>query len=238
MIQSNTQLADQHAAASHQLSTFSKTGSHLPALSENRQAQNKLDSLIAGCFALQRLYGKPPESATSMATITNMFHAMLGKYPAEQVTRAFELWMERGQQFPTPADIISLIKRKGKPPLKESDIIAIRKKDGENRTRDEWDMLAEWDAQHSESFSEFTDDTQKHDALLADNISLRKQLASAKDELARVSALLTETRIAKGIEQPKPDMQTKIARTAQHMRETGASQDDIDEFLMSNGVTP
>ncbi len=99
-------------------------------------------------------------------------------------------------------------------------------------------MPAERDAQHSEPFSEFTDDTQKHDVLLADDRSLRKQPAFAKDELARVSASLTETRIAKGIEQLKPrHADEDRADCPAHARDR-ASQDDIDEFFDVKWVTP
>lgn len=92
------------------------------------------------------MYGKQPEN---IATINKLFHTILGNYEAEKAVKAFEIWIGRSQEFPTPADIISLIKRNGKPPLMESDIIAINKKDGASRTRAEWQMLREWGEEQS-----------------------------------------------------------------------------------------
>jgi hypothetical protein len=205
------------------------------ALRQDTDGQITVAKEIHARFHAMKTYGKEPESLES---ITTTMLKDLADFPKDQIALAFKIHAQRSVEFPTTADIVGLIKRKGKPPLKESDIIAIRKKDGEHRTREDWGMLTEWDAQQNESFPEFADDTAKHDALLADNISLRRQLASAKDEISRLSNLLTEARVANGIEQPKPDMQTKIDRTAKHMRETGAPQENIDEFLLSNGVTP
>lgn len=200
----------------------------MPVLSENKQAQERLDSLIAGCFTLQRLYGKSPESAENMATITNLFHGMLSKFPANQVLLAFEIWMQRSQQFPTPADIISIIKRRGKPPLKESDIIAIRKKNGEDRTRAEWKTLEEWEEQQNESHSEFEESGEKYRLLFE---QARKESHELKAEIRRLNELVRGLRAAKGLEPPKQTTQDKINKTIQFMRESGAPEQDIEEFL-------
>lgn len=196
------------------------------ALHENRQAQNRLDELLAGSFLLQKIYGKQPEN---LELVNQLFHSMLAKYPSHKVVKAFERWLEYSQEFPTPADIIGFIKRNGKPPIKESDIIAIRKKEGCDRTRAEWEMLTEWDAQQQEGWREYVD-VVKDTATLTENIRLREKIKELEIENARAWSEVKKLRVIKGIEPMSIDKQVKIDNTIKAMRENGASEDDIIEF--------
>lgn len=197
-------------------------------LSVCKPSQARLDELLAGCFTLQKMYGRAPDS---METVTMLFHSLLGKYPAKKVINAFEMWLERSQEFPTPADIIGLIKRRGKPPIKESDIITIRKKEVCDWTRAEGRLVEEWEAQQREEWQDDSDphkaeDTQKEMA------RLRQQVREQRSEIQRLNALLAETRIAKGME-PPPD---RVSNTLRFMQASGCTQCDIDEFCATMGV--
>lgn len=197
------------------------------ALIDNPDGQEEIAKEIHARFHAMKTYGKEPES---LASITSTMLKDLIEFPAEKILLAFKTHAQRNEEFPITAALINLIKRNGKPPLKESDIIAIRKKDGEDRTRAEWDMLREWDSQQQEGWQEYAD-PQKDAANLAETIRLRQELMDAKAESRRLADLLHEERMRKGIEKPKPSLNEKINRTVEEMRKSGATQEAIDEFL-------
>lgn len=84
-------------------------------LKDSPENQNKLDELLAGCFVLQKMYGRAPDS---MEIVVTLFHNILGKYPADRVVKAFEVWLEKSPEFPTPADIINIVSPSPSPPWK------------------------------------------------------------------------------------------------------------------------
>lgn len=143
---------------------------------------------------------------------------------------ALETWLQRSQEFPTPADIIGLIQRNGKPPLKESDIITIRKKDGELRTPDEWAMLREWDKQQMAGWDD-APSAEKQEATMHENFALRRQVKELEQKVRELSDTLHRERIAKGAEAPKQSEQDKIMRTVAEMRRSGVSEQAIQEFM-------
>ena len=198
-------------------------------LSESRESKNRLDEMLGACLALQKLYGRDVANA---GTIIDLFQRMMGEYPADKVIKAFEIWMKRSQEFPTPADIINLIRRDGKPPLRESDIIAIRKKDGEFRTRAECDMLKEWDAQQQEGWGGCNDVT-KNEITLQENIRLRQQIKRLEEENIRAWDEVKQLRSIKVAKPSDVPLDEKIQRTIDDMRKSGAPQNYIDEFLES-----
>ena len=204
------------------------------ALSESKESRLKVDELLGACLALQKLYGRDVANA---GTIIDVFQNMMAKYPADKVIRAFEAWMERSQEFPTPADIINLIKRNGKPPLKESDIIAIRKKEVCEWTRSEGAMVEEWEAQQKDGWTECRDPV-KEDATLQENIRLRSEVAELRKEARHLTELLHDARTTKGLEKPEPPVEDKVKNTIAAMRSAGAPQADIDEFGRQYGIQP
>jgi len=217
--------------------TLSPKESQKLALRESPEHGKKLDSLIAGCLTLQKLYGRDLGDA---GTVINLFHQLLGKYPGAKVISAFEVWLERGQEFPTPADIINLIKRNGRPPLKESDVIAVRRKDGEDRTKADWDLLREWDAQQREGFEEdFSEEKQA--SLIQDNARMRVEIINLKAEIERLGVLVNKLRFERNESQSlaspmMADKQTKIQRTIDFMRQTNTPESDIKQFALEQGV--
>lgn len=198
------------------------------ALSENVNAQNMLDEMIVACMTVQKLYGR---DVGNTETVIRIYQKILGNYRGDKVIRAFEIWIERSQEFPTAADIVNLVKRNGKPPLKESDIITIRKKDGEDRTPDDWATLREWDKQQQEGFGTDFIDEQKDLATMQENIQLRTEIRELKAEYARLAEILRQKEQSKGLPTSEIKLEDKLLRTVEFMKQNGASQIDIDEFL-------
>lgn len=204
----------------------------MPVLYESKDAQDRLDGMIAGCFVIQKVYGRQPEN---VEVINQAFHSVLGKYPANSVIRAFELWLERSQEFPTPADIVGLIKRNGKPPFSQARYVAIQKKDGEHRTPEDWQYLREYEAAQSEEF-DGPRDTPYVEEVNRENQRLRAELTNLRRENKRLTALLHDTRAAKGFERPAPTVEEKVRATISAMRSFGASEEDVELFARENGV--
>lgn len=203
-------------------------------LSESKPHQNKLDEMLVACLTLQKLYGR---DVANTETVIELFQKIMGKYPADKVIRAFEIWMERSQEFPTPSDIVNLIKRNGRPPLSKERYIAISKKDGEDRTQDDWQYMREYDKEQDteEMGSEYVDET-KESATLQENIRLRTEVRELKAEYARLADMLREERKHKALPKPEISLVDKVQRTIEMMRTEGAAQEDIDEFLRQYGA--
>lgn len=182
----------------HNLTTSQEESRKL-VLRESKKHQEELDGLIGIALALQKLYGRGVENTGQVITL---FHRMLAQYPGEKAVKAFQVWLERSQEFPTPADIIGLIKRNGKPPIRESDIIAINKKDGADRTRAEWKMLREYEEQQQDGWEENED---KQQFTLQENLRLRDEIAKLQAENRKLSIMI-RSEISKPIPQIKlPD---------------------------------
>lgn len=179
---------------------------------------------------MQKLYGKDPES---LGSVTQVFRAVLANYPAKSVIRAFELWMERSQEFPTPSDIAGIIKRKGKPPLSREVYISLSKKDPEHRTSEDWRFLREYEAEQQQEYADDFADPAKEQASLQENIRLRGEVNNLKAEIHRLGELLREERERK---RPDPTPDDKVQRTVSFMRQSGADESDIAAFMLQAGV--
>lgn len=181
------------------------------------------------------MYGREAESFDA---VTQVFHQIMGKYPASKVLKAFEIWVEKSQEFPTPADIVGLIKRNGKPPLSKEMFIAISKKPGEDRTAEDWQYLRDFEAdQRGETWGAEQEDRRKIDDLTADNAKLRHEIRRMQQEIERLSGIILEMKkgqnISTKIEIP---MTERITKTIEFMRQTGSSEQDIEAFRMQQGV--
>lgn len=203
------------------------------ALASQPEAQITLAKELHNRFHAMKTYGKEPESLVS---ITQIFLNDLAEFPPEKVMMAIKTHSQRSQEFPTVADLVGIIKRNGKPPLKESDVIAVRKKDGELRTPDDWQLLREWDHQQSDGWQTDYYDKVKEETKDAEITRLRKQVFELKQESDRAWEEVKKLRVSQGIEKPAPEVQDQIDRTVAMMREMGAPQNDIDEFLVLQGA--
>lgn len=163
-----------------------------------------------------------------MGAVLALFHAALADYPADKVLMAFDTWSKRSGEFPTIADIVGLIERNGAPPIKESDVIAIRKIDGASRTDQQWRILREWERQQSAGWG--GDDSTK-ERLAEQNKQLRKENQALKRENKRLAGMVGEKQPT-----PKPweiPQESKIQNTIDGLRASGASDQVIAEFLES-----
>jgi len=179
-----------------------------------------------------KTYGKEPES---LASITAVMLSDLAEFAPEKIMQAFKTHAQRNEEFPTTANLVSLIRRNGKPSLRESDIIAIRKKDGEDRTSAEWAMLKDWDEQQQEGWRDIAD-AQKDMATLQENLRLRQEVKQLTEEVRRLGDLLTEIRRSQGIERPESTLTDKVQNTIAAMRSSGASEEEIAAFSKQYGI--
>ena len=70
---------------------------------------------------------------------------VLAPFPIDQVRAAFGKWLETHDTFPAPSNIVNLIKRGGKPPLSEAVYVSISKKPGDQRTKDDWRYIEDYE---------------------------------------------------------------------------------------------
>ena len=175
-----------------------------------------------------KTWGKEPES---LEGIIRTFSRDLAEYPAEKILKAISTHARRSQEFPTTADIDGLIKRNGRPPLKESDIIAIRKKDWEDRTAAECQMLRDWDEQQQTGWDDYQPDPMRAERHREENNRLREEIDALKAENRRLAGLLADAK--RQPPESKITQDVRIQNTINWMKETGASQMDIENFIAS-----
>lgn len=204
----------------------------MPALSESALHQQKLDDLIGTSLALQKLYGRDVQNA---ATVINLFQKSFAKYPAEKVIQAMEIWQERKPEFPTPSDIIGLIKRGGKEPIPKEIYINISKKDPEHRTGGDWQVMYDYENQMRDDDAVFEDD-HKREADLHENLRLREEVHKLTMELERVGNLLHQERnkcasMMEDMENGKIFKKANVQEnTIKWMEESGFSAEDIEAY--------
>jgi len=95
------------------------------ALTSDQQGQCQLGELLSACFASLQLYGKEPEQ---LVNTVKLFRLVLAEFTIEEIRRAFVIHLKRSTQMPTPAEIVGLIQRDGRPPLDKSTYIALVQK--------------------------------------------------------------------------------------------------------------
>ena len=201
-------------------------------LRDNGEAKIVIAKEIHERFHAMKTYGKEPES---LGSITRVMLNDLADFPPEQIIAAFRTHAQRSSEFPTTYDLIGLIRRNGRPPLRESDVIAIRKKAGEDRTPDEWGMLREWDREQTDGWH-VPSDPAKSAADSGELRRLRQENITLKAEIKRLGGLLHEVRQANGLERPSIPMQEKVLNTIRAMRAGNASIEDIEAFSSANGM--
>ena len=85
----------------------------------------QIADLITQCFDVLKVYGKEPEQIKNTIKV---FILALAGFSMEQINAAFISHLSRSSEMPTPADIVQIIKREGKPPLEKSVYIALVQK--------------------------------------------------------------------------------------------------------------
>lgn len=204
-----------------------------PTLRASETAQKTLAVRLFQQFEALKTYGKSPEALES---VVPFFIETLAEFEPEQVQRALTIHAQRCTEFPTPADIVGLIRRGGKPPLERSIYVAIASKEGCDRSAAEWDYLRDFEREAMQGDPGLVPHPAEQEAAAHIIRDLKRQLADAHREIDKLDALLTDERRRNNPSLPKPAVSDRVQRTVEHMRQSGAAQADIDEFLQSVGV--
>lgn len=206
-------------------------------LAEQPHAKAQVVRVIEDCFSLCKTYGK---TSDDMAKMQRGFVTMLGNYPPEKIIKAFTTHVQRSEELPTLAGIISLIKRNGKPPLTEAYIVGLSRKNPEERTPQDWADLREWEALMRDDWGVESpaQDDPRIKGLQEENKRLRAEVRRLESILERESVrelLAEEAQKVVAVKRAALEIppEEQIKRTVAMMRETGASDDDVLEFLAS-----
>lgn len=218
----NTQVTQQKANLTAQSQQLSERG-----LRENAKAQEQLDGMLLSCFAVQKMYGRAPEN---LEAINQIFHRLLADHPGNLVIKAFETWMRTNQEFPTPADIIGLVERRGGSVIGKEVYIAKQKLDPELRTPDDWKTIRDYEKQNlnTEWGSDIVNPN-KTSELRMDNENLRKKVSALTHENAALRASLHEKKMAE-LYAPRTEFAVAehIEKTIAYLKSKGASEEEIE----------
>lgn len=111
-------------------------------LTHDAAGKSKLTDILGFCFDTLKTYGKEPEQ---LASANRMFQFVLADYPIEKISEAFKYYFSTNSEMPTPADIVSLIKRGNRPAFDKSVYIRLEKKGYDSRTRDEDEYMKDYE---------------------------------------------------------------------------------------------
>lgn len=173
------------------------------------------------------MYGRAPESTK---TISNLFHSLLAPYPAHKVIKAFETWIEKSQEFPTPADIIGLIKRNGRAAITDAQYIAVSKMMGEDRSPADWQLMRDYEAEKRTGWNG-AEDPKKETDYRDENIRLRQEIKRLKAQFDCMTMVARERVEVRRLQAESPAV--KVENTVVMMQKEGFSQTDIDAFILS-----
>lgn len=81
--------------------------------------------MLAQCFDGLKLYGKEPEQ---LENTVKLFRLALADFDIEKIQSAFVTHLQRSSEMPTPADIVTLIRRGNRPPFNQAVYVALAQK--------------------------------------------------------------------------------------------------------------
>lgn len=111
-------------------------------LKECPEAKKQLAVALSMFYDTLKIFGKTPEQ---MESVTKMFRFVLADYTYEQIQGALAYYAKHYTEMPAPADIATIIDRGGKPPFDKAVYIAISKKHAEDRDKDEWAYMRDYE---------------------------------------------------------------------------------------------
>lgn len=120
----------------------SRGPSQIAPISQDLAGRESLALILGQCFQALNLYGKEPEQIEAAIALHQM---VLSDYSIDQIRPAFIRWLATNSTFPAPADIVSLIKRGGKPPLDRAVYVSISRKPGDQRTKADWQYIRDYE---------------------------------------------------------------------------------------------
>lgn len=188
----------------------------------------KLAAELYSRFHAMKTYGKEPES---LENIIAVFVSDLEDYPTDKILKAIKTHSQRSQEFPTVSDIVGLIKRNGKPPLSKEIYISLSKKDAEHRTSADWSYIREYEAQAHDD--EWGADERQAEDWQHERARLLDKVHTLETECRKLADLLKRERERTTPDPTPKTMPEKIAKTVDVMRNTGASEEMINEFLQN-----
>ena len=123
----STQSTKEHVSQTHSKSRSEvmQSKNKEMTLGKSKEVKKLMTKVFYGCCAVYPTYGKDSEQLTDAL---QMFNMCLYDYTGEQIKNAFVSWMKTNKSFPTPADIINLIERKGKPAFDKTIYLSLVKK--------------------------------------------------------------------------------------------------------------
>ena len=77
------------------------------SVGQSPRAQMRLAELLTDAFTAMNVFGRTPES---LKVIIRLFQADLAGYPIEAVELAFASWRRDNSAFPTPFDILNILR--------------------------------------------------------------------------------------------------------------------------------
>lgn len=76
-------------------------------LSQDSMGMQRTAKILKDLFQTMNVFGRQPES---LRVIIPLFQADLGEYPIEAVELAFASWRQESSAFPTPFDILNILR--------------------------------------------------------------------------------------------------------------------------------
>ena len=111
-------------------------------LSKSPEIKKRLSESLVLFHDALKTYGKQPDQ---LEAVTKLFIFALADYTEKQIVDAMVYYTKNYSDFPAPADIVQIIERGNKPPFEKVIYLNICKKDGEDRTREEWDYKRDYE---------------------------------------------------------------------------------------------
>lgn len=97
----------QQASKTESRTPLSRQNWRSQSVGNDPRAQMRLAELLTDAFTTMNTFGRTPESLTA---IIRLFQADLGGYPIEAVELAFASWRQNNSAFPTPFDILNILR--------------------------------------------------------------------------------------------------------------------------------
>jgi hypothetical protein len=111
-------------------------------LIKDRDSRELLGASLAMFWDTMRQYGK---KTSQLENLTKMFIFTLAEYPYEKISKAFRFYAKHYSEMPTPADIVSIIERNGKPPFERAVYVGLKQKPKEDLLDDEWQYIRDYE---------------------------------------------------------------------------------------------
>lgn len=97
----------QQASKTESRTPLSRQNWRSQSVGNDPRAQMRLAELLTDAFTTMNTFGRTPESLTA---IIRSFQDDLGGYPIEAVELAFASWRQNNSAFPTPFDILNILR--------------------------------------------------------------------------------------------------------------------------------